>query len=211
MLPQVGGAWQAHGVREARLATEDDISPLAGALARAFGDDPVMAWLFGEDAGRRGARLERFFGHEAKRHRRHGEVLTTADRVGAAFWAPPGGWRTSTADLLRSVPFIGVAVGPRIPRAMRGFKLIDAAHPRAPHWYLAAVGTDPPAQGRGVGASLLRPVLDRCDREGLGAYLESSKERNISYYQRFGFAVTGEIPLPDGPTLWPMWREPGHG
>jgi ribosomal protein S18 acetylase RimI-like enzyme len=208
VLLGVGGAWQAHGVSEARPATDDDISPLAASLARAFDDDPVMAWLFGDDAHRRGSRLRRFFGHEAKRHRRHGEVLTTPDRAGASFWSPPDGWRTSTTDLLRAMPLIGLAVGPRLPRAVRGYELIDAAHPRAPHWYLAVVGTDPAAQGRGVGASLLRPVLDRCDRAGLGAYLESSKERNIPYYQRFGFMVTGEIPLPSGPTLWPMWRAP---
>jgi ribosomal protein S18 acetylase RimI-like enzyme len=195
----------------ARLATEEDVGVLAGALARAFADDPVMAWLFGEDAGRRGARLRRFFGYEARRHRRRGEVLTTPDRAGASFWSPPDNWRTSTADLLRAMPFIGMAVGPRLPRAVRGFELIEAAHPRAPHWYLAVVGTDPAAQGKGVGTRLLRPVLDRCDHAGLGAYLESSKERNIPYYQRFGFMVTGEIRLPDGPTLWPMWREPSDG
>jgi GNAT superfamily N-acetyltransferase len=207
-MPQRGWSWQAHGVTEARQATDDDISPLAASLARAFGDDPVMTWLFGDHAGRREARLRRFFGHEAKRHRKHGEVLTTDDRVGASFWDPPDGWRTSTAELLRSVPIIAPAVGPRIPRALRGFKLIEAAHPRTPHWYLAVVGTDPPAQGKGVGARLLQPVLDRCDREGIGAYLESSKERNVPYYQRFGFTVTGEIPLPDGPKIWAMWRDP---
>jgi hypothetical protein len=30
----------------------------------------------------------------------------------------------------------------------------------------------------------------------------------VPYYQRFGFAVTGQIDLPDGPPLWPMWRAP---
>jgi len=190
------------------LATDEDISPLAASLARAFEDDPVMVWLFGDHAVRRGARLRRFFGHEAKRHRKRGEVFTTADRAGAAFWDPPDGWRSSTADTLRSVPVIARSVGWRVPRVVRGYELIEAAHPRAPHWYLAVVGTDPAAQGKGVGASLLRPVLDRCDSAGLGAYLESSKEQNIPYYQRFGFAVTGEIALPDGPTLWSMWREP---
>jgi hypothetical protein len=51
-------------------------------------------------------------------------------------------------------------------------------------------------------------VLEECDRDGIGAYLESSKESNIDYYARFGFRVTGTIRLPRGPLFWPMWRDP---
>ena len=77
-----------------------------------------------------------------------------------------------------------------------------------PHWYLAILGTDPPHQGKGVGGALLAPVLTRCDTEGTGAYLESSKPDNVPYYERFGFRVSGQIDMPDGPTMWPMWRDP---
>jgi GNAT superfamily N-acetyltransferase len=195
-------------VTETRRAGAGDIRPLARSLAKAFGDDPVMEWLFGEDARRREARLRRFFGHEAKRHRKHGEVLTSEGCEGAAFWDPPDLWHTSLLDLVRAVPVVAPALGSRLPRTLRGLKMIETAHPRAPHWYLAVLGTEPAAQGKGIGASLLEPILGRCDREGMGAYLESSKEKNILYYQRFGFAVTGEITLPGGPNLWPMWRDP---
>lgn len=51
-------------------------------------------------------------------------------------------------------------------------------------------------------------MLDRCDRDGLPAYLESSNERNVPFYLRQGFEVTGEIELPGGPKVWPMWRTP---
>lgn len=193
-------------VSGARQANNQDIKPMAAALARAFDDDPVMAWLFGDHPGRRLTRLRRFFSHEAKRHGVHGQVLTTESHEGGAFWDPPGRWRESWADVLRSLPALGPALGMRMPRALRGLSMIERAHPHEPHWYLAVLGTDPSAQGRGIGGSLLQPVLDRCDQQGLGAYLESSKERNLAYYARFGFEVTGEITLPGGPPIWPMWR-----
>ena len=58
------------------------------------------------------------------------------------------------------------------------------------------------------GGSLMTPVLERCDRAGLGAYLESSKPENLPYYERFGFRVTGQFDMPKGPPMWPMWRDP---
>ena len=48
--------------------------------------------------------------------------------------------------------------------------------------------------------------LSRCDAEHAPAYLESSKPANVPYYERFGFEVTGETVVPNGPTLIPMWR-----
>jgi GNAT superfamily N-acetyltransferase len=193
---------------EARPANSTDIAPLSEALARAFHDDPVMTWMFGDAEAARSRRLRRFFRSQAERHRTQGEVLIGADHEGGAFWDPPEGWKASWVDLLRAAPVLVPALGPRLRRCLRGLETIERAHPRGPHWYLAMLGTDPVHQGKGVGRALLEPILDRCDAEGLGAYLESSKERNVPYYQRFGFTVTGQLDLPDGPPLWPMWRDP---
>ena len=192
----------------ARTVGDDEIKPVAAALARAFHDDPVMTWLFGTNDRRRLSRLRRFFAHEAKRHGAHGEVLTNDGLEGGAYWDPPGRWKETWGDVLRSVPVLAPAIGPRIRRGLQGLSMMEAAHPREPHWYLAILGTDPQAQGKGVGAALMEPILDRCDGQGLGAYLESSKEQNLAYYARFGFVVTGELHLPQGPPLWPMWRAP---
>ncbi|TVP75518.1 MAG: GNAT family N-acetyltransferase, partial [Nitriliruptor sp.] len=46
-----------------------------------------------------------------------------------------------------------------------------------------------------------------CDSERIPAYLESTSRRNRELYLRHGFEVIGEIRLPDGPSIWPMWRE----
>jgi ribosomal protein S18 acetylase RimI-like enzyme len=96
-----------------------------------------------------------------------------------------------------------------MPLIATGLLGMERRHPREkPHWYLAVLGTDPSAQGQGLGSAVLQPVLERCDTDGIGAYLESSKERNIDFYARHGFRVTGKIRLPRGPTMWPMWRDP---
>ena len=55
----------------------------------------------------------------------------------------------------------------------------------------------------------LAEVLDRCDDEGIPAYLEASTERSRALYLRHGFEVLNEIRMPgDGPPMWRMWREP---
>jgi ribosomal protein S18 acetylase RimI-like enzyme len=93
-------------------------------------------------------------------------------------------------------------------RSIAAFAQAETLHPKEPHYYLLAIGVDPSMQGKGVGSSLLAPMAERLDREGIGAYLESSKERNLPLYERFGFKVTNPFDLKDGPRIWPMWRAP---
>lgn len=194
---------------QVRKATYADVDVVSRSLARAFEDDPVMEWLFPLSVRNRLDRLRRFFTLDmAKWNLRHDETWTTPELTGGALWAPPGKWKLSTADVMRSMPTMARLLGPRLPVALQGLNQVERNHPHEPHYYLAILGTDPAHQGKGVGGALLAPVLDRCDAEGLGAYLESSKERNVPYYRRFGFEVTKELPLPKGPPVWLMWRDP---
>ncbi len=84
---------------------------------------------------------------------------------------------------------------------------VEKVHPKEPHWYLQAIGTDPDKQGKGLGSLIMRDRLAVADAAGISCYLESSKDSNIPIYRSFGFEVTGEIKIPDGPTIWPMWRK----
>ena len=196
---------------EVRSARRSDVPALARVLGRAFYDDPVLAWLQ-PDAGRRAAALAGFFGALTRYHFLAGagaDVAIGESGVGAAaLWDPPGRWHQSSREQ--------VAMLPAVIRAFRGHlgagraltEAMQAVHPEEPHWYLAIIGSDPTVRGSGCGHALMRTRLDRCDAEHAPAYLESSNPDNIPYYNRFGFDVTGEITMPDGPTLWPMWRQP---
>jgi GNAT superfamily N-acetyltransferase len=192
---------------EVRRATRADSRQLAVALARAFHDDPVMAWFF-PPAERRVAQNRRFFAQRLRQILPQEETYTVEGHGGAALWTVPDGWQLSNLQTARMAVALAPAIGRRVTTILSGVEMIEHAHPEAPHYYLAALGTQPELQGQGVGSALIQPVLDTCDRNEVPAYLESSKERNIAFYARHGFRVTGEVHLPKGPTVWSMWREP---
>ncbi len=194
---------------QVRLATDSDVDGMAECLAHAFADDPVMQWLFGDEPPRPQKYLRPFFAHEGRRHLRHPTVYTADGHPGAAYWDPPGQWKTSIFGMLPMAPTMIGGIGRRLVKAVRTLGQMEKAHGQHPdHYYLAVLGTHPDHRGEGTGAALMAPVLQRCDEEGLGAYLESSKETNIPYYRRYGFEVVGDISFPGGPTFWPMWRDP---
>ncbi len=193
----------------ARPATLEDLAGMAESLSLAFHDDPVMQWLFGDTPPRPVPYLRRFFTTEGARHLRHEQVFTIDGTPGAAYWDPPGHWKTAPMDIVRLAPLMVRGMGSRTLKALRGLGRMEAAHGTHPeHYYLAVLGTRPDRQGEGLGSALLAPVLSRCDADGVGAYLESSKESNIPFYRRHGFEVVGEVEFPSGPTIWPMWRDP---
>jgi GNAT superfamily N-acetyltransferase len=59
----------------------------------------------------------------------------------------------------------------RLPRAMALITKMEHRHLREPHYYIPYVGVAPHAQGKGLGTALLHATFDRCDRDGLSAYL----------------------------------------
>ncbi len=188
-----------------RPLRHDDVAPLAGVLARAFDDDPPFLWSQ-PDPARRAKRLRRMYGGRLETLWAEPESATTDDRAGVALWAPPDGWRVPPREMVRALPAV---VGPRVLPMLAGMRRVEELHPRTPHLYLAVLGVDPPRQGGGIGGALLQPGLDRCDREAVPAFLETAKERNVGYYERFGFRVTHVVKLPrGGPPIWLMWRDP---
>ena len=192
-----------------RRATAADVPGLGRMLARAFFDDPVASWSCKRDS-LRPAVLERFFATRARHLLPHDEVWTNAELSSAALWAPPERWKTTPRqDLALTRGMLHPRLILRMPLIGAGLLGMERRHPaQPPHWYLAVLGTEPSAQGQGLGSAAMATVLEQCDRDGVGAYLESSKERNIDFYARYGFRVTGELRLPRGPTMWPMWRDP---
>lgn len=198
-----------HEVGPVRKARAGELQQIAAVLARAFYDDPPTRWGFPDDS-RRLNQLERsFLLYLKKLWFAQDESYTTDGVVGAAIWELPGKWQTSLFQQLRLAPSLAVINGRSFPRLMQTITALESNHPKELHYYLPFAGVDPELQGRGIGSALLRPILDRCDQQGVPAYLEASAPRNRALYERHGFVVTEEFVLGKGsPPLWRMWRKP---
>ena len=195
---------------DVRKVTPNEVPQVAGVMARAFDDDPFANWFCAQDK-RRAARIYTFMELALKKLTlKYREVYTTSKYEGAAYWNPPGTWKMNILNQLMLTPSFAACAGwKRIPTVLKGLDAVEKKHPHEPHFYLLALGVEPDLQGKSVGTQLIAPVLERCDREGIPAYLESSKERNLPMYERNGFRVTEEMVIPGGgPKLWLMWRDP---
>ena len=92
---------------------------------------------------------------------------------------------------------------------MAVFAQMDQAHPSTPHWYLAWIGVDPAHHGHGVGSDVMSRCLQIVDGDHLPAYLDTPNPRTVPFYERHGFAVTGEWAAGDCPPVVSMLR-PAH-
>lgn len=126
--------------------------------------------------------------------------------LGGALWLPPG--------ISPDEEALGEVIENTIPEKCQEdltmmLEQTQNYHPEdGTYWYLTFLGVDPVHQNKGLGSSLLKPVLDLCDREKQLAYLESSNPRNIPFYERHGFEVLGRIQVGSSPVMHSLLRQP---
>lgn len=84
---------------------------------------------------------------------------------------------------------------------------MDSFRPDEPYWYLSIIAVDPAQQNKGRGSALMKHALETVDLDKKLAYLESTNEANLTFYQRHGFELIGEIQAGSSPPLYPMIRE----
>jgi ribosomal protein S18 acetylase RimI-like enzyme len=182
-----------------RRATRDDIPALACTLAAAFAEYAWTRWTVPADDHL--TRLEELFTLDL--------VWTTDDCSAVAVWIPQTSLQTSVVNWERHAGKCAPLLGDRLAVADAADEIIARHRPPEPSWYLATTGVHPDHQRKGLGTAVMRPVLDRCDAEGMSCLTETSSPENVAFYGKLGFEVVSEVAMPDdGPTVWVMWREP---
>lgn len=189
-----------------RKTTTADETTVINTIVLAFSADPVTRWCWPDSHQYLSSMpsFARAFGGGAFQH---DTAHCTEDHGGAALWLPP--------EVHPDEAAMSEVMENSIPETVRSdlssiFEQMASFHPNQPHWYLPLIGVDPLHQGKGLGGALMKYALERCDRDGSLAYLESSNPRNISLYERHGFKVLGTVQAGTSPPLVPMLRQPNQ-
>ena len=191
-------------LRQAEMA---DWKQVADITAEAFADDPINRWVFGKPSS-----IRSMFRVMAREMYLPNGTCFLHPAGGATMWMPPGvsAAPSQSGRLMFALGQVRHGTPGAIQRGMALSELMRAWHPKAPHMYLFTIGTTRDARGKGVGKSLLAPVLAACDAASVPVYLENSNPDNSGFYAAHGFERQGvfEIDGDGSPVMEPMWREP---
>jgi ribosomal protein S18 acetylase RimI-like enzyme len=183
------------------------------AMADAFVDDPVWRKLF-EGESNLSRKYQAFFEVPIRLCLRYGKVYATSANFEGIIACVPGRFSDITFwRFLRSGAFgCGMRMGTSAGKRMVDLKVLPLDRAKnsggRPYMYLLLLGVKREHQGKGIGGSLLRPLMAECDAQNLPIFLETETEENVKMYEHFGFKLIKKITLEKlGLPMWEMMRE----
>lgn len=193
-----------------RKATFDDLDRMVLSMTKSFDKDLFFNWLVRRDKKRKKG-LEQLFRTALKDLTLpYNEVVTPDNCCGGGLWMPMDKVKLSfTKQLKLVIPIIRIAGFSGLVRVINALDALEKAHPMdKKHLYFFFLGVDPDYQKRGLASAMIKTMLDRCDRDGLGAYCECTNEVSKALCESFGFKMQGELYVAkDAPKLFAMWRD----
>lgn len=177
---------------EITVATPEDRGRVVTSLVAAFTRDPVLRYLFPDEATYP-QYAAAFFGHLFDKRVHKGTIWTIERGASVALWEPP-----AASNELPDDNVVAQLSADALARVRAYDEAVHAAMPAAPFWYLGVLGTHPDNAGRRWGHAVMRVGLRRAAADGLPAILETSNPDNVEVYRRTGFEVVQAFadPLP---------------
>jgi ribosomal protein S18 acetylase RimI-like enzyme len=189
-------------------ASPSDIDVAVGCLATAFAHDPITGFLLQTGQGYR-QRVTQFFSL-LMRARIELKMPVLVARGANGIDGATMGYSTVRSDWSEGLTEEWTRFEEAIPGLTDRMAIYDEVaikyKPPAPHYYLGVIGTDPTAQGSGIGTQLLKSFCEvsASDPLSFGVYLETAQAANLRFYERAGFTECGRGNLGDA-TLWCLY------
>ncbi|MGO1243920.1 GNAT family N-acetyltransferase [Sphingobacterium sp. JB170] len=176
-------------------ASKSDRKLVVELLTQSFKDNQSVNYIIQQDR-HRFQRIRALMHYSIEVCLLFGDVWLSQDKKACALILYPQLKKTTLRSLWLDVTLIFQAIGVgSIAKAIKREKRIKEKQTKNPMAYLWFIGVDPLYQGSGIGSRLLKEVIAHAEAKGLPIYLETSTERNLPWYQDFGFRIYDKLHL----------------
>jgi len=156
----------------------------------------------------------KYYDYSMQETQKYGElVIPNSKSYGASLWTKPKDANLTKQLSMKKRMFIQEHLGKNSLQIYN--KIIDFMSQKSKNiipknsWYLSIVGVDPEFQGKGLGKTLILPILEKTDKTGIPTFLETYTPRNISFYKRMDYQEKASFVEPiTNAEYWIMIREP---
>jgi len=139
---------------------------------------------------------------------KYGNVYATSEKFEGVMAIAPHDKEMTTWTILRSGAFF---LSMKIADEAKKMEVLSVAVEEAKknlnlgsYIHLLMMGVTQEFQGKGFGGNLLRALIEKAEAEKKSIYLETQKENNVKFYEKYEFSVKKKINLPE-PLNLPMW------
>jgi GNAT superfamily N-acetyltransferase len=190
-------------ISELYTIQKKDLKNAVNVLTNAFSEDSMWKEVFNDEDKNRILTevMVRFC-------LKYGNVLSTSENVEGVMAIAPHDKEMTTWRIIRSGAFF---LSMKIANEAKKMEVLTNAVEEAkkslnlgPYIHLLIMGVSQEFQGKGFGRKLLRALIEKAETEKKPIYLETQKEENVHFYEKYGFSVQNQIMLPE-PLNLPMW------
>lgn len=172
-----------------RKGNVTDKSVVLDILTRSFDINKSVNYVVKQDR-RRTERIRMLMDYSFNTCFKSGDVWLSDNGHACALILFPDKTRTSLRSILGDIKLAWSVIGiSRVATVLRRESMIKEHHPKEPFAYLWFVGVDPHHQGKAIGSELLEELIAEYSKQGRPIYLETSMERNLPLYRKFGFEI----------------------
>jgi ribosomal protein S18 acetylase RimI-like enzyme len=178
-----------------RKASISDKQKILEILTKSFDDNKSVNYVVKQDQ-KRVDRITKLMDYSFNVCNEFGEVWISKDQQACALILFPDQKRSSFRTLLWDLKLALSVIGlDRVSAVLKREAMIKSNHPKEPIAYLWFIGVNPQLQGKGVGSAFIQEVIKECERKKRPIYLETSMEKNLPFYKKFGFEIFRSLKL----------------
>lgn len=123
-----------------------------------------------------------------------GKIYLSNDKKACALISFPDRKRTNFKSVFLDLKLIMKSAGiSNISKILAREKLISQNYPAPEIYYLWFIGVAPENQNQGFGQKLLTEIIGDANQMNRPIYLETSTEKNLSWYLKAGFEIYNQL------------------